>query len=73
MLTRSINCRTEAITLGQITSEALSSSDVVSRGATRRVPAFGKRFEWLTLAVLVLCADLVLAADAWMIVDFTSR
>ena len=59
--------------MGQITSAALSLSDVVSRGATRHVPAFGKRFEWLTLAVLVLCADLVLAADAWMIVDFTSR
>ncbi|MET4045519.1 hypothetical protein ABIC03_007256 [Bradyrhizobium sp. RT6a] len=56
-------------------------SDVVSRGATRHVPVFGtalsrlrrKRPALLTLAVLVLCADLVLAAGAWMIVDFTSR
>jgi hypothetical protein len=59
--------------LGQITSEALSLSDVLSRDATRHVPAFGKRPAWLTLAVLVPGADLVLAADAWMIVDFTSR
>jgi di/tricarboxylate transporter len=59
--------------LGQITSEALSLSDVLSREATRHVPAFGKRPAWLTLAVLVPGADLVLAADAWMIVDFTSR
>ncbi|WP_354236355.1 MULTISPECIES: hypothetical protein [unclassified Bradyrhizobium] len=59
--------------MGQITSEALSLSDVLSHGATRHVPAFGKRFEWLTLAVLVLCADLVLATGASMIVDFTSR
>ncbi|WP_245285925.1 MULTISPECIES: hypothetical protein [unclassified Bradyrhizobium] len=60
-------------------------SDVVSRGATRHVPAFGtdlgttlgrlrrKRPALLTLAVLVLCADLVLATGASMIVDFTSR
>ncbi|MET4278125.1 MULTISPECIES: hypothetical protein [unclassified Bradyrhizobium] len=41
--------------------------------ATRHVPTFGKRFEWLTLAVLVLCADLVLAAPAWVIVDFALR
>ena len=59
--------------MGQITSEALSLSDVLSRDATRHVPAFGKRPAWLTLAVLVPGADLVLAAGAWMIVDFTSR
>ncbi|MCK1294813.1 hypothetical protein ABIB75_005366 [Bradyrhizobium sp. GM2.2] len=59
--------------MGQVTSEALSLIDVVSRGATRHVLAFRKRPAWLTLAVLVPGADLVLAADAWMIVDFTSR
>ena len=59
--------------MGQITSEALSSSDVLSRDTTRHVAAFGKRPAWLTLAVLVPGADLVLAAGAWMIVDFTSR
>jgi hypothetical protein len=50
--------------LGQVTSEALSLIDVVSRGATRHVLAFRKRPAWLTLAVLVPGADLVLAADA---------
>jgi hypothetical protein len=59
--------------LGQITSEALSLSDVVSRGATLHVPAFGKRFEWPALALLVLCAGLVLAAVAWINVDFALR
>ena len=59
--------------MGQITSEALSLIDVVSRGATRHVLAFRKRPAWLTLAVLVLCADLSLAAGAWMIVDFALR
>jgi len=29
--------------------------------------------EWLTIAPLVLCADLLLAAVAWMIVDFALR
>jgi hypothetical protein len=59
--------------LGQVTSEALSLIDVVSRGATRHVLAFRKRPAWLTLAVLVLCADLLLAAVAWIIVDFALR
>ena len=59
--------------MGQITSEALSLSDVLSREATRHVPAFGKRPAWLTLAVLVLCADLLLAAVAWIVVDFALR
>jgi|GraSoiStandDraft_14_1057315.scaffolds.fasta_scaffold505426_2 hypothetical protein len=71
--------------LGEITLNAVRLGDVVS-GTTIRDPlalstartAPGRRIgrlrrkgpEWLKIGLLVLCADLLLAAVAWMIIDF---